>query len=185
MKKILMLAVIVSTLSFATETQASILDKIVLYIPNRLVDVMDIFTLNLGLGAKAKAEVYATHAFGFGAGIGASAKVIKDYNRQYGGCLENGWNTQFMAVAAEDSERTICSRGVQKYIYFFTGVPSYEENIYNFYTGARDYWELKLGLAALVEADVSLHPVELADLVTGFFFYDLKGDDYTVDDLSL
>ena len=58
-----------------------IADKIIMYIPNRIVDFFDIFSLEFGSGATAKLGVRATHAFGIGAGVGPSGKVVKGFNR--------------------------------------------------------------------------------------------------------
>jgi hypothetical protein len=32
-------------------------------------------------------------------------------------------------------------------------------------------------VSAFIGARVAIHPIEIADFVTGLFFYDLKGDD--------
>ena len=46
-------------------------DKLVMYVPNRVLDVLDIFSLSVGAGPVAKAELRATRLATAGAGIGA------------------------------------------------------------------------------------------------------------------
>jgi hypothetical protein len=164
-------------------SQADVADKLALYLPNRIIDLTDIFSIEVGFGPAIRAEVRATRAFAFGGGVGIVATAVKDYNRQYGACLDNGWDGAFTCVAIEDSERTHTTRWVKEYWEVDSGIPLPDKQIYNFYTGARDYWELGVDFSALIHFHFALHPVDIADFVTGWFFIDLKGDDFTSDDL--
>ena len=106
MKKMLLLfAFTVILLGGYSAKAQGVVDGVCLYIPNRLIDALDTFTLNMGVGPVVRCELRGTRAVQGGGGIGATAKVIKDYNRQYGACLQNGWNWEFISVAAEDIER--------------------------------------------------------------------------------
>lgn len=183
MKRLLALIALVFTLSFGNGVQASVGDTLLLYFPNRIVDFMDIFSLSLGFGPVARADVWCTRDFSFGAGVGAAAKAVKQYNRQYGLGLENGWEASFMVVSMEDKELSDTTRLLKAYKYYSGGTPSPYERIYNFHEGERDFWSIGVQGAALGEVDAEFHPVELADFFTGFFFIDLKGDDFTGDDL--
>lgn len=185
MKKFLLVAIFAMVSFSGVYTKADgVVDKIFLYIPNRIIDAMDIFTLNLGAGPVVRAELKATEAFQFGAGIGCTAKAIKGYNRQYGGCMENGWNAGFTCIMGEDTERKPTSRWVQQYWEVYSGCPLPSQEIYNFYTGARDYWAIGGTLGAGIEADIYIHPVEIFDFITGIFFIDIKGDDLTFEDFE-
>lgn len=168
----------------AAGANAGVKDKLLLYLPNRIIDLTDIFSLSLGVGPCAKVELRATRACGFGGGIGATANVYKEYNRQYGYGLDNGWAWNFTCVGAENYERTHTNRWVQEYWQEYTGFASPENNIYNFYEGARDYWELGGDFGLGVVAHVAIHPVEIFDFVAGIFFIDIKGDDITSDDFQ-
>jgi len=97
----------------------------------------------------------------------------------------NGWESSFMVISAEDMELTDTTRGVNDFHYYTTGIPSPEEKHFAFRTGERDYWSLGVHAAALAEVEGEFHPVELADFFAGFFFVDLKGDDFTADDLRM
>lgn len=180
MKKLLSLAVLATMLNVNADVDEPFADKLLLYFPNRFLDLTDTFTLCLGFGPAVKGEVRATRAVSFGGGIGATADLVKAYNRQYGAELKEGWDTSFFWMAAEDTEIPKATRGVQKYWYYHTGYPSYHEEIYNYYDGARDYWEFGIEAAVLFNLHAGLHPVEVADFFTGLVFIDLKGDDLTM-----
>ncbi|MCP3965494.1 MAG: hypothetical protein GY750_12425 [Lentisphaerae bacterium] len=180
MKKIAFLFVCAMMLTTGFSAKADgVVDKIFLYIPNRIIDAFDMFTLNVGVGPVARLEFKATHACQFGAGIGATAKLIKDYNRQYGAGLQNGWNMAFLCMGAEDTERTNTTRLVKEYWEHYDGFCSPEQRIYDIYEGARDYWEVGGAVGLGLEVEFYLHPIDIADFVTGIFFIDLKGDDLT------
>lgn len=185
MKKILLITVF-TVLSFSSVfTRAEgVLDKVCLYLPNRIIDVVDIFTLELGAGPVVRAELQLTEAFQFGAGVGATARVVKGINRQYGGCYENGWTAGFTCIMGEDMERSKNSRWVQGYWEDYCGLPMPSQEIYNFYTGAKDYWSIGGTLGLGIEGTFFIHPVEIADLITGIFFFDIKGDDLIFEDFE-
>jgi hypothetical protein len=182
MRRILCLAVFVFSFAGVSEISAADFDEqLLLYLPSRAVDLADIFSLNLGFGPKVKGEGRLTRFVSAGGGIGSSVNLVKDYNRQYGCNMEEGWNAGFLWIASEESEVYRSTRGVQKYIYQFNGIPSYEESVYNWRSGARDYWEIGGEVAVLFHVRFALHPVDIADFVTGIFFIDLKGDDLTME----
>jgi len=185
MKKVTLLILVLLVFSFGMVSEAGVADRILLYIPNRLVDMVDVFSLELGFGPVIRGHLRVTRACDMGAGAGATAKAVKQINRQYGGCLENGWEANFLMIAAENKERKKTSRGVKNFYYYATGVPLPEERIYDFYDGARDYWAVGADVAALVEVNGDIHFIEIADFITGWLFIDLKADDFTGDDLRL
>lgn len=154
-----------------------VLDKLAFYLPNRILDALDMFSVELGFGPTARCELMATEWVKGGGGVGATARVVKSYNRQYGFCLQNGWYWQFVTVGATEIDRVDGTRWVQDFRESYVGVPSPEDRIFNMYTGARDFWRIGGALGLGVEAEVYLDPVDIADFVTGWFFIDLKGDD--------
>lgn len=160
--------------------QAQWLEKVALYIPNRVLDVLDVFTLNLGVGPTIRGELRATHAVQFGGGFGYTAKVIKDVNRQYGAALQEGWSWYFPGVGSENIERRDQTRWIKNFYRETYGFANVADDYYNYHDGARDYWEFggTLGLF-LIEVDLSVHPIECVDAVLGLILIDIKGDDLT------
>ena len=80
-------------------------DRLTLYLPNRVLDIMDIFTLDLGGGPTLHGELYITRACEIGGGIGYTFQFIKDHNRQYGYAALNGFGAYLPFATREDIER--------------------------------------------------------------------------------
>ena len=186
MKKFLfVLMIAVSAFSFAPAAQGNeTIEKLVLYLPNRVVDMFDLFSCSLGFGPKVQAELMATRMIGGGVSVGMSANLYKDCNRQYGWGLQNGWHWQIPGMMQEDTERVKTSRLVQSYWESFIGTPLPDQQIYGYYRGARDYWQIGGALGLLVCGELYLNPIEWVDFALGFFFVDIKDDDLTFENFQ-
>ncbi|MBE6387574.1 MAG: hypothetical protein J6S24_05110 [Lentisphaeria bacterium] len=190
MKKFLLMLIAVAALAPAAVrgaeepviTRGELKDKILLYLPNRVMDLLDIFSLNIGVGPVAEARLMATRYCDVGAGIGLSAKLYKDFNRQYGLGLEEGWYWSFIFVSEEQYALTESLGSVKLYSENRTGVPMPDTNTYDFFDGKRDFLAIGGSLGLLVDGNLYLHPMEWLDLGLGFLLIDIKNDDYIMDD---
>ncbi len=153
-----------------------IADKVIMYIPNRLAELLDIFSLELGSGATAKLGVRATHALGIGAGVGPSGKIVKGFNRTYGLALDDGWQAYIVATGKGDLTREYTIGNLPDFWYIYSGMQKPNESI--FADKTKDYWALEVEAAALIDVKFGLHPLNIADFITGIFFYDLLDNDY-------
>ena len=155
-------------------------DRLTLYLPNRVMDLLDTFTLNIGGGPTAHAELYCTQACKAGGGISYIFMLMKDHNRQYGWAAQNGFAWYLPGLTQEDIERKPASYFVQEFWHNHAGFPDLHDAIYEPRKGARDYWEIGGSIgAAILDVTVSINPVEIADAVLGFFFLDICHDDMT------
>jgi len=190
MKKIFFAVTIVCMTLFAAPAQLQagtgdvLIERLALYIPNLLLDALDAFTINLGFGPVAEARLMATRAVDVGAGIGLSAKVFKAHNRQYGWGIEEGWYWSFIFVGEEEYTIRDSSSLVDEYIEMRAGFPSSGNRVYDIYSGARDYWAFGGALGCLLDGELYLHPVEIADFVLGLLLIDIREDNLTFDDFS-
>ncbi|MDD5697177.1 MAG: hypothetical protein PHH77_01050 [Victivallaceae bacterium] len=175
-------AMILGTAGFRVEAD-DVWSKIALYIPNRFMDALDIVTVSVGVGPVIRAEVHATRALAFGVGAGAEVMAVKGCNRQYGVCREAGYDLSFAMFNKVCLTRDGESRLVEPFVIDEDGFPLPGERLYEFYHGARDYWELGGSLALGIAGTLAIHPIEIADFITGIFFIDLKDDDITGEDL--
>ncbi len=174
---------IAGTTTYAAD---SVFEGIVLYIPHRIVDAFDVFSMTVGFGPTARVKVYSTRYLAFGAGVGVEASAVKQINRQYGAGLESGWDASFAWLSAEHSQREDSIGSLKDYYYYETGIPSPSERIYDYFEGTRDFWSIGVDTGAgLVKFSFELHPVEIADFITGWLFIDLKDDDFGVEDINL
>ena len=180
-----MLLIAVSAFSFAPSVGANeTVEKLVLYVPNRVVDMFDLFSMSLGFGPKVQLELMCTRMVGAGFSVGTSANLYKDCNRQYGWGLQNGWHWQLPGYMQEDIERRATNRLVQSYWESFDGMPRPNQHIYAYNEGSRDYWQIGGALGLLVCGELYINPIEWADFVLGFFFLDIKDDDFTFEDFQ-
>ncbi|NOY75726.1 MAG: hypothetical protein GXP32_08025 [Kiritimatiellaeota bacterium] len=184
MKKLVCLIAVVMMFVGSASVKAGAGDTLLLYIPNRLVDMVDMFSLTLGFGPAIGVEGHCTKYLSIGGEIGATAQVVKGVNRQYGFCRSNGWDVSFLMIGAESREVDEPIGSVKKYFFRATGVPSMTKNPYDFHNGAKDFWSVGAKLAALIEMQFEIHPVEIADFILGWVFIDIKGDDFTPDDIN-
>ena len=158
--------------------------KLIMYIPNRVMDALDIFSLSLGAGPVVGADLRFTRVLTGGAGIGASAKLVKGYNRQYGVKLEEGYNLDLFVFSAEKQETVMASRFIERIDIERSALITPNDRVYDFYEGARDYWSIGASLALIVDVEFDFHLIEVFDLITGVFFIDLKADDMSVYDVA-
>ena len=167
--------------SASVHAQSQWMDKVTLYFPNRVLDLLDAFTLNIGVGLTAHASLRATHEVEIGGGYSATAQMIKDHNRQYGFARRNGIYSGIGPFVATDMERRPAFLLAKEYWWDKDGLVTPSDEVpFLPKDGAIDFWEIggSLGLG-VIEADVSIHPVEILDAVLGFFFIDITDDDLT------
>ena len=182
MKKLLLTLAVAAAGVFGSQVQGATLEeRLVFYIPNRIIDALDTFSVALGFGPTVEARLMATRAIDVGAGIGWTAKGYKIHNRQYGFGLEEGWYWSFICLGEEDFSVFESVGFVSKYTETRAGFPEPTQRVYDFFDGARDYWAFGGALGLLVDGELYVHPVELADFILGFFLIDIKNDDFTLE----
>lgn len=159
-------------------------DRLLLYVPNRIADLFDIFSVNLGVGPVVEARLMCTRLCDIGAGWGLSYKMYKDFNRQYGFGVEEGWYWSFIFVSEEEFLLSDGTDLVRKYEESRAGVPALDTRTYDFFTGARDYWAIGGSLACGIDGDLYIHPTEWLDLGLGFFLIDPRNDDFILADFQ-
>ncbi|GEM_PF-3334030 len=161
---------------------AAILKTIVMYIPNRIIDVLDIVTFDAGVGPTFGAEVRMTRWFQIGGMSGDRYFIGKNYARQAGGGYDGGWNYELFCYSAEkryvdDNFGTMKEYVTKEKTFSFT---SRRDNIttFTYDKRIRDFWEIGARTGWLLSFGVAVHPVELADAVAGIFLIDIMDDDY-------
>ncbi len=183
MKKFITALMLAATLGFGAESHAeSVAGKILLWPANRIMDAMDVFSISVGVGNTVRIELMATEAVKVGGGIGTVFSLVKDYNRQYGVAMTNGWYWSLITAQQGNLERVGLCGTVKSYQEEIRGyIDPATDPTYDFYEGERDYWRIGGALGLIVEGELYLHPVEIADFVAGIFFIDLRADDYSMD----
>lgn len=130
--------------------------KILMYIPNRLIDLVDIFRLRVRVGPGAAVHVRATEYLNGYAGT---------YSSVYVGLPGPRESTALRRFAGREQLKGL----------MMVGVDATDETPHH--PGYSDS-EFNLGLhVLLVGAEAGIDPVEIGDFFAGFLLFDPKGDD--------
>ena len=182
------------SLVFISSAQAFDYKDVLLWLPNRIMDFTDIFSVGIGFGG-FKAGARVTRAIDFNAGDGFYYVLRKDYNRWIAASLEQGHSLSFIYFGTEDY-RVDDSAGfklwafpienkevlykAQHINYQYNWWENPVEGYYDMRNGTRDWFEIaaEIGLGPYVR--VAIHPVEIADFLLGIFFIDIKKDDVSL-----
>jgi hypothetical protein len=150
---------------------------LMLYIPNRIIDATDIFTMSLGAGGHGALDVHLTRYFQLGGWHGPNYFITKGYARQYGGGYQHGTEAGILCFNYNETFITENFGTVREYYIDKTefGMANYEISAYE--NNDVDFWGIGAHVGWLVNVSVNIHPLEIADFVTGLVFYDLMGDD--------
>ena len=148
----------------------SILHKILMYIPNRFVDLSDIITMELGFGPEVSCELTLTKYCQFGVRYGDRYFIEKGYNRQYGGGYYSGYNASFVCLNDEMGYTDYTFGTVKPYFLLRSesDIPSLRAKPYS--NGLRDFWKIGLHVGWMVDLGIAIHPVAIANFFTGFVF---------------
>lgn len=189
MKKFILALIVVFSFCCVPVQAASfgstLFEKIALYIPNRVLDAIDLFSVNVGVGPVIEARVMATRLIDVGAGANlVTYKFYKNFNRQIGLGIEEGWYWSLIFAGEESFSMLDSTSLIKKYAEYRAGIPDLTTRAYDFFDGPRDYWAIGGTVGFLVDADVYVHPLEWVDLVLGCLLIDIKGDDLTLADLQ-
>ena len=148
-------------------------EKILWYIPNRLSDLMDIFTVEIG-APELGVDLQLTRWLAFGAGIGGSYVLGWSIYNQHGIYRQQGWYADFFRYRVSETQRD-CICGF--YQPFFRA----ENNLVDIgkmdKAKAEDPYALGIKACCLLGVKIQIHPVEIADFLAGIFLIDFRHDD--------
>lgn len=154
-----------------TKTNHSDLHIALMYIPNRLIDLTDIITIGGGVGPEASLELTFTKWGQFGASYGDRYFIEKAFNRQYGGGYSGGHNVAFARWSDEEEIVDYCFGTVNPYVNLNlknNSIPCPCSEPYK--SGNVDFWRIGVQAGWLVDIEVAIHPVAIANFFTGFAF---------------
>lgn len=144
------------------------------YIPNRLSDLMDVFTLELGAG-EIGLDLQLTRYLTFGAGIGQSYMLGWSINNQFGIYQQKGWYFDCFRYRASSIRREPFSG---KYEKIYTSGKSGLVDVPAMFAGnVEDPFALGVKVCCYLNLKLQVHPLELADFVGGLLFIDCPHDD--------
>ena len=151
--------------------------KALLYLPDRVLDLIDIVTFDVHVGSGLYANLHVTRACQLGLGMRAATGLGVHGHRSIG--LQGQGEGSAVAGPAGTlayAGGSVGTSGIRGTADAFTGLHRPACEVYQSYL---DYWAL--GAAAMlgaVGAEVDVHPVQIWDFLAGFGMVDLLKDDF-------
>lgn len=155
------------------------LGKIALYIPNRLLDMIDLITLEVGPSIGVGASAYATKYVAAGAQISAGQAMV-GFNRRH--LSARATVDDFIEIFPFEARTFMETRAYTGGVYAVTqhsaGLKRPTDKMYQ---RTRDFWAI--GAQAQIPSmgiRLEIHPLEIVDLFAGLAFFDPLNDDLGV-----
>lgn len=158
--------------------ERSIAAKALLYLPDRLLDLLDVVSLDLHFGPGLFSEVHVTRGLQAGGGARAVGKLGWHYKRQVGGCLEAEGSVAVLPVQARGFFGSIAgSSGFQSTAEASAGLQGPSQPLYQEY---RDFWGIG-GSSTFIFFGVGgeIHPLQFVDFLAGWIGEDFLRDDFS------
>lgn len=148
------------------------------YIPNRFVDATDIITLDASIGGDFALEFQLTRYFQIGGSYGQNYFMAKGYSRQFGfGHKDvNHFGFGFMEKNVTFVDETTGT--VKEYVIDFPQFLTADNQLDAFRDKDVDFWSLGGRVGWVLGIGFGIHPIEIADFITGICWFDLSGDDF-------
>ena len=148
------------------------------YIPNRLVDATDIITLDMSIGGDFAMEFQVTRYFQIGGSYGENYFMAKAYSRQFG-CGHknvNHFGFGFMEKNVTFVDETTGS--MKEYVIDFPEFLTADYHLDAFRDKDVDFWSVGGRVGWVLGIGFGIHPLEIADFITGICWFDLSDDDF-------
>lgn len=158
-------------------TERSSTVRVLLYLPDRLLDLADLVSIDLHLGFGLYANLHATRALQAGVGARGITGIGWHERRSLGIREQQESSFVLAAVGAEASSGVLT--GTSGIVSWSETVAGLQAPSHSLYQEARDYWAVGAGLTLIfLGADLDFHPVQAADFVAGVATTDFLGDDF-------
>lgn len=153
-------------------------ERLAWYIPDRILDLLDIFSLNIMIGPQIGVSAWTTRASQTTLYAGRTVSFGWSQKRNLGISEESSAEYTIAGFGGAAIHGRRIGTGRRAYAGTWNGFFIHMPNN-PLYVNYRDYWSLgaKAGVA-LAGAEVEFHYAEFADFIAGFFFVDFMGDDF-------
>ncbi|WP_125169879.1 hypothetical protein [Leptospira perolatii] len=153
-----------------------ILERMAWYLPDRILDFLDIFSLNIKIGPQIGASAWITRGIQVTAYAGDTVQVGWFQKRNLGFMEEQSAEIGLGPYVPIGISGRKTGTAEEKDAYDSFTVHGPQSPVYQDY---RDYWSVgsKLGVG-LIGLETEVHLLEIADLIAGIFTIDFTNDDY-------
>ena len=159
------------------ESSQSVVRTALLWLPNIVLNLTDIISMDGGVGSETALEVGVTKYFGFGGAFGEKYFIQKGYDRQYGGGYSSGWDLQLLCLNAEKRYVEDTFGTTKKYYLSRKDLGMADPENHTYKDEVRDFYAFGVKAGWLLILGLEIHPVEIADFLASIFFMDIRGDD--------
>ncbi len=151
--------------------------RALLYVPDRLLDLLDVVNVSVQLGTGAFLDYHATHAINVTLGLRSSGGVGLHEQRSLGLKSEAEGGISLLPWGAYSFVGGLVgTSGVVTAADTVAGVHWPQAALYQDF---KDYWEIGVrGMFGFLGADVDVHPIQVADFLAGFAGIDFLNDDF-------
>lgn len=155
----------------------STLRRVLCFLPDRILDLLDVFSAEGHVGPGYYCNFHATRALQAGGGVKAVVGLGWNDQRCLGGKTEAEAGLSLLCVGATAySGATAGTSGLNSGTMLKAGLYRPGDPIYQDYS---DYWAIGFSLTAIrLGLSADFHPVEAADFFLGFFGMDIGRDDF-------
>jgi len=164
-----------------TLSRSSGLARTLLYLPDRVLDLLDVFSFDVHLGWGLFLNLHVTRAVQLGAGGRVAAGLGWHDHRSFGVQTLSEGEIVIPAVGLQGIAGLLAgTSGLYSVGDGLAGVHGPMAELYQVY---RDYWAVGFQATGLVGGiDFDFHPVEMADFLVGFSTVDFLHDDLAATD---
>lgn len=159
------------------DIEREVWQQVVLWIPDRVLDLLDIVSFDVHMGWGVFADAHATRAMQLVGGARVTGGIGLHDHRSLGmkSQGEAGFNVAILG-AHSYAGGLVGTSGAQAAISNSAG---WHEPTDPLYRSLRDYWAFGASAtAAIIGAEVEIHPVQIADFVAGWIGIDFLNDDF-------
>ena len=150
--------------------------RICLYVPDRILDFLDIVSFDLHMGPSAFINLHATRAAQAGAGGRVVGGIGWHRQRSLGIQYQTEGGVAVLPFGAQGHLLgSVGSSGFGSSMGHIAGLHRPSSEIYQDY---RDYWAVGTSASAFIGMDVDFHPLQLADFIVGWGLVDFLNDDF-------
>jgi hypothetical protein len=151
--------------------------QVLLYVPDRVLDLLDVASVSVQLGTGVLLDVHATHAINATAGLRSSGGIGLHELRSLGMKSQAEGGISLLPFGAYSYAGGLV--GTSGVVAAADSVAGLHQPQGALYQELRDYWEIGARVfAGIAGADVAVHPVQIVDFVAGFATIDLLNDDF-------
>ncbi len=163
--------------AFRLPKKRGVLAKILLYIPDRVCDALDVVSADVNVGPGVFVDVHATRALQVAAGGRATFGIGLHEERSIGLQTRSDASLNLICFGAQGSMvGRAGTSGMRSSSESAAGIMGPKDQLFQ---ENYDYWAIGSGVnVGLVGVEVDLHPLELVDFFCGFFFIDFLHDDF-------